>query len=70
MLVKTPYVFNDKDANLRVKTRVNGRWHIVNKGDWAFQLPCFIKTTSYAKDEVNFNVQKVKYRDIKAHWEV
>jgi hypothetical protein len=31
MLVMTPYVFTDEDANLRVKTLVNGRWHKVTK---------------------------------------
>jgi hypothetical protein len=70
MLVNTPYIFSDEDPNLRVKTRVNDRWRKVYKGDWTFQLTCFIKTTPYAKDNVNFNVQKVKYRDIKNHWEV
>jgi hypothetical protein len=70
MLVKTPYVFAEEDANLSVKTRVSGRWHKVNNGDWTFQLTCFIKTTPYAKDKVSFNVQKVKNRDIKARWEV
>jgi hypothetical protein len=59
MLVKTPYVFTDEDANWRVKTRVNGRGYKVNKGDWTFQLICFIKTIPYAKDKVNFNVQKL-----------
>lgn len=67
MLVKIPYVFTDEDANLRAKTRVNGRRHKVTKGDRTFQITCFIKTIPYAKDKVNFNVQTVQYRDIKAH---